>query len=353
MTRFVLQQLLWRFAAIYGLLLAVFLSVHYLLTLRTLPACLLTPQVIALLVPRLSVFAFPLAVVASIGMCIDWLYLTDQYLIFISLSALQQQWRRILFAVSLGSGLVYFIICGWLSPLCYQWAKREMIAQTNSFIKKLPAGQLHELGQQCRIGWERKSKDGDTDLLHRVRLLVTRAGAPTQLVSARVALLEEAGLRLRDGSIVQVNDAMRQRGKRKKESIIQHTFGELWLSYDWSGVRSDDGRRKVAPRLQAITTVLQGNDKESRHEIGLRVASGVWMWWLPWLLVAVLPRGGRRRGSAAWAAGGIATGLFCVLYVMATVTGVVWQHSALWGSVLLLVPVSIGILSFPGRRPGI
>lgn len=341
-----LRQLWWRIASIYILLLGVFLSVHYLLTLRTLPACLLTPRVIFFLIPRLSIFAFPLAIGAGVGMLVDWLYLTDQHMLFVSLSSLRRQWWRLLAMVSLSAGLVYFAICGWLSPHCYRLAKQEMIAQTTTLLEKLPTGQLHTLGSQCQIGWEQMRKEKGQAVLCGMRLVVQRPGSPVQLVSARAAELHESGLLLRDGGVVQAQDKMRKRLKNKKEKIIRHTFGSLWLSYDWSGVRSESGKKSIPPRLQTLPAVWRNEDKTSRHEVGLRLASGIWMWWLPFMLVALLPRGGRRRGSAAWAAYGIATGLFCLLYVMATVTGVVWQHSLLWGMVLLAVPIAIGVFGF-------
>ena len=286
---------------IYGLLLGVFLSVHYLLTLRTLPACLLTPRVILYLLPRLSVFAFPIAVCAGLGMLVDWLYLTDQYFLFISLHRLRRQWWRIMHGVALSAGLIYFAVCGWLAPLYYQRAKQEMVAQTVALLKGLPPGQLHELGRGCVIGW----RGQEAQRLYGVRLVHSR-GAHTVIVTAQRAHFEETGMTLKDGVIAHMP-------RTRADKNIHHAFSSLSLSYTWSGVGLGGAKEKQTPvRMQPLHALWGSDYVRSRYEIGVRVASGLWLWCLPFMLLALLRRGnrfvlpavrdgnGNRRGVAAF-----------------------------------------------------
>ena len=217
-----LSRLFGWFFALTALLSGVILASHYLITLRFLPAGLVTPSILVLLSPQMIGHAIPVALCMSVGLTAYRLRITHEYFLVLCLLGARRAWRRSLASVLVGSAVLFAFCIGWWGPYYYAKAKREMVASVSRLVRVVPADTLISLSPRLAVWYAMQGEDQEW----KDARLYLKTHTKESILAAGHVVLEDDAFILRNGSIYE-QGSMHTR---------YHQFGKMVLPYDLSGV---------------------------------------------------------------------------------------------------------------------
>ena len=310
-------QLLRYTVALCLLLLGVLIMAHYLMALRELLYVVVSPRILGLMIPHMSLFALPLAFACAVGIVSGKMWRSGIALLAGMLTGLRRAWYGLLIATCLFSGGISYYLLMYAGPQCYRAAKRELSESIARAVQELPPGVMHAISSRLSIGFAAHYQRSTAHVFSQMTLIVGQANdapakadvsPPSIMIVAKRGLFKNNELTLMHGSI-QFCDA--------QEQTVYNHFEKMTLPYrfycDPSGLQAELPSRYLStPEL-----VKRGHD-DDLSEWWRRMIQLIWCLVLPLLMALCMPARPRRdRGAGIVRVLGVAGALFCVLYAAA------------------------------------